>query len=102
MAEVSIMKTSLVDHCDHTFEHNWRTSDRGAGRPRRNGILPLIEEDVGSPCAHVSLRNCLSTAVIIAIPLAIHRVPTEGYTIQVYLIDFFNNVKLFHYLVLHP
>lgn len=65
------------------------TGDGRAGRPRRNGIPPLIEEDVGFPCAHLSLGNCLSTAVIVAVPLAIHRVPTEGYTKDSYLTDFF-------------
>lgn len=62
------------------------TGDRRAGRPRRNGIPPLIEEDVGFPSTHLSLGNCFSTAVIVTIPVAIHRVPTEGYTKDSFLI----------------
>lgn len=54
------------------------TSNRGTGGPRRDGVSPLIEQDVGSTCAHLPLRNRLSTAVVIAVPLAVNRVPTEG------------------------
>lgn len=74
--------------CQYLKQHlKELTGDGRAGRPRRNGIPPLIEEDVGFPRAHLSLGNGLSTAVIVAVPLAIHRVPTEGYTKGSYLTD---------------
>lgn len=59
-------------------KHNKLTCDRGAGRPRRDGVSPLIEEDVGATCTHLRLWNSLGTAVIITVPLTIHRVPAEG------------------------
>lgn len=59
-------------------KHNKLTCDWGAGRPRRDGVSPLIEEDVGATCTHLRLWNSLSTTVIITVPLTIHRVPAEG------------------------
>lgn len=54
------------------------TSDGGAGRPGGDGVSSLVEEDVGSTCAHLRLWNRLGSAVIVAVPLAVNRVPAEG------------------------
>lgn len=51
------------------------TSDRATGWPWRNCIASLIEKDVGSSGAYFFLRNQVYAAVVIAIPLSIHRVP---------------------------
>lgn len=59
------------------------TSNWGAGRPGGDSISPLVEEDVGATSAHLCLRDGFSTAVIVTVPLPIHRIMAEGcnYTI---------------------
>lgn len=52
-----------------------RTSDRALGRPLRYDVTPLIEKDVGAPGAHFFLRHQVHAAVIVAVPLSVHRVP---------------------------
>lgn len=54
------------------------TSNGGACRPGRDGVSFLVEEDVSSSGAHLGLWNRLGAAVIIAVPLTVHRVTAEG------------------------
>jgi len=64
-----------TSHCE---TEEGLTSDWGAGRPGGDGVSSLVEQNVGSTCAHLSLWNRLGTAVIITVPLTVNGVPTKG------------------------
>ena len=54
------------------------TPDGATCRPGGDGVPPLVEQDVGPPGAHFLLWHQVNTAVVVAVPLAVHRVPAVG------------------------
>ena len=48
------------------------TPDGAVGGPGRDGVAPLVEEDVGAARPQLLIGHQVHTAVIIAVPLAVH------------------------------
>lgn len=54
------------------FRAGMHTSEGATGRPGGDGVASLVEKDIGPSGTHFLLWHQVYTAVIIAIPQAIH------------------------------